>query len=97
MAAFSPFLFRYYYDSEYETGGYGGGSVSMNLRLERLDCNPPINLTKCVVSELLSWVCCVVVNEWRVGTNPCLWLYLEPWDNSLFECYCSQKHLSFYR
>ena len=53
LAAF--FLFGY--DSEYGTGGYDDhGSISMNLTLERLDCNPPITLTKCVVSELLSWV-----------------------------------------
>ena len=55
LAAFSPFLWSGY-DSEYGTGGYSDGSVSMNLRLERLDCNPPITLTKCTVSELLSWV-----------------------------------------
>ena len=56
LAAFSPFWFGYY--SEYGTGDYSSdGSVSMNLRLERLDCNPPITLTKCVLSELLSWVC----------------------------------------
>ena len=55
-------FFPYGYGSEYGTGDYDDrGSVSMNLRLERLDCNPPITLTKCVVSELLSWVCCVVV------------------------------------
>ena len=55
LAAFFPFLW-FGYGSEYGTGDYGGGSISMNLRLERLDCNPPITLTKCVVSELLSWV-----------------------------------------
>ena len=26
----------------------------------------------------------MLLNEWKLGTNPCLWLY---WDNSLFECY----------
>ena len=61
LAAFFPFL-RFGYDSEYGTGGidYDRGSVSMNLTLERLDCNPPITLTKCVVSELLSWVSKIV-------------------------------------
>ena len=60
LAAIFPF-FWFGYDSEYGTGGYDDrGSVSMNLRLERLDCNPPITLTKCVVSELLSWVCCLM-------------------------------------
>ena len=94
LADIFPF-FWFGYDSEYGTGDYndGHGSVSMNLTLERLDCNPPITLTKCVVSELLSWVCCMS-GKFK---NPCLWLYLEPWDNSLFECYCSQKHLSYYR
>ena len=58
-------IFWFGYDSVYGTGDYSGGSVSMNLTLERLDCNPPITLTKCAVSELLSWVCCIVVNEWR--------------------------------
>ena len=99
LVAIFPF-FWFGYDSEYETGDYNGGSVSMNLTLERLDCNPPITLTKCVVSELLSWVCCIVFKSGKLKLyrqNPCLWLYLEPSDNSLFECYCSQKHLSFYR
>ena len=60
LAAFFPFLW-FGYDSEYGTGGYDDrGFVSMNLTLERLDCNPPITLTKCVVSELLSWVCCLM-------------------------------------
>ena len=58
LAVFFPFSFGY--DSEYGTGDYGGGSISMILRLERLDCNPPITLTKCVVSELLSWVSKIV-------------------------------------
>ena len=51
LAAFFPFLW-FGYGSEYGTGDYsdGHGSISMNLRLERLDCNPPITLTKCVVS-----------------------------------------------
>ena len=47
-------------DSEYGTGDYSDGSISMNLTLERLDCNPPITLTKCAVSELLSWVSKIV-------------------------------------
>ena len=59
-------FFWFGYGSEYGTGDYSHGFVSMNLRLERLDCNPPITLTKCVVSELLSWVCCIVVNEWKL-------------------------------
>ena len=57
LASFIQFLW-FGYDT-YGTGDYSDGSVSMNLRLERLDCNPPITLTKCVVSELLSWVCCL--------------------------------------
>ena len=52
LAANTPWLW-YGYD-------YDRGSVSMNLTLERLDCNPPITLTKCVVSELLSWVSKIV-------------------------------------
>ena len=31
--------------------------VSLALRIDKLDCNPSINLTKCVLSELISWVC----------------------------------------
>ena len=52
LAAATPVV-RFGYDSEYETYNYV--FVPMNLRLERLDCNPPITLTKCVVSELFSW------------------------------------------
>ena len=59
LAAIFPLLW-FGDDSEYGTGDYSDGSVSMNLRLERLDCNPPITLTKCVVSELRSWVSKIV-------------------------------------
>ena len=27
------------------------------LRIDKLDFNPPVSLTKCVLSELISWVC----------------------------------------
>ena len=30
--------------------------VSLTLNIDTLDCNPSFNLTKCVLSELLSWV-----------------------------------------
>ena len=57
----APFLWvgddsEYGTNNEYGTDDYNDGSVLINLKLERLDCNPPITLTKCVVSELLSWV-----------------------------------------
>ena len=32
-------------------------SVSMTLVMDTLDCNPPIPMTQCALSELLSWVC----------------------------------------
>ena len=31
--------------------------VSMTLVMDTLDCNPPIPMTQCALSELLSWVC----------------------------------------
>ena len=31
--------------------------VLLKLRIGELDCNPSFQLTKCVLSELLSWVC----------------------------------------
>ena len=40
----------YLYDDGIET------SVLMTLVMERLDCNPSIAITQCVLSELLSWV-----------------------------------------
>ena len=40
----------YLYDDDIYT------SVPMTLVMERLDCNPSLPLTQCVLSELLSWV-----------------------------------------
>ena len=40
----------YLYDDGIET------SVPMTLVMDRLDCNPSIAITQCVLSELLSWV-----------------------------------------
>ena len=31
--------------------------VLVTLRIDKVDCNPSIKLTKCVLSELISWVC----------------------------------------
>ena len=43
--------------SDYEIySGWYRSNVSLTLRLDKLDCNPSLNLTKCVLSELLSWV-----------------------------------------
>ena len=32
------------------------GDISLRLKIDSLECNPPLQLTECVVSELLSWV-----------------------------------------
>ena len=32
--------------------------VSFTLRIEELNCNPSLELMKCVLSELFSWVMC---------------------------------------
>ena len=31
--------------------------VLVTLNMDKLDCNPSLNLTKCALSELISWVC----------------------------------------
>ena len=32
------------------------GDISLRLKIDSLECNPPVQLTECAVSELLSWV-----------------------------------------
>ncbi|CAI8012630.1 hypothetical protein GBAR_LOCUS8095 [Geodia barretti] len=43
--------------------------VLVTLRMDKLDCNPSLNLTKCVLTELISWI--MVYSEF--GTKPPTW------------------------
>ena len=56
-----PNLWSYYYDP-YDSESYHT-SVSMSLVMDTLDCNPSIPMTKCALSELLSWVCKLLDNH----------------------------------
>ena len=48
--------------SDYEIDyGWHRSDVSLTLRIDKLDYNPSFNLTKCVLSELLSWVSLYVI------------------------------------
>ena len=37
-------------------GDYEDRQIDVKLKIDKLDCNPPLALTKCVLSELFSWV-----------------------------------------
>ena len=54
-----PTMFMMFDVPDYDHASYTS-DVSLTLRIDKLDCNPSLNLTKCVVSELLSWV------SWKV-------------------------------
>ena len=54
-----PYYYSYYYDPYDSEIDYT--SVSMSLVMDTLDCNPSIPMTQCALSELLSWVCKLLV------------------------------------
>ena len=58
---FVPDIYYYFDGSDYfyDQSDYDWGNnydTSLTLVIERLDCNPPLYLTQCALSELLSWV-----------------------------------------
>ena len=61
LSSVTLFLWPYYFDP-YDSENYYI-SVSMSLVMDTLDCNPSIPMTQCALSELLSWVCKLLVNS----------------------------------
>ena len=56
-----PNLWPYYYYHDPYDSEIHHTSVSMSLVMDTLDCNPSIPMTQCALSELLSWVCKLLV------------------------------------
>ena len=57
LSSVFPRIIYYPHIDPYDDDDYYPFPVSMTLVMDTLDCNPPIPMTQCVLSELLSWVC----------------------------------------
>ncbi|CAI8012629.1 hypothetical protein GBAR_LOCUS8094, partial [Geodia barretti] len=71
LSSVFPFI-SYAYIDPYDNNDDYCFSVSMTLVMDTLDCNPPIPMTQCALSELLSWI--KVYSEF--GGKP------DTWDQS---------------